>query len=338
VLLSQARIPRPAPAPQPAANASAVAFELEAEGFGCVLETSGPPDARLKAFLDKMKSMTASPLLSISAEWRYLNQTLVPIAPTKTYENAPAGTVKIPKTDAFRFQSRGVMIEGDDQHGVGEQYPWEPHPAREHNHTMPISSMYMHKYPVTTANYSTYLQATEYQPDETYNWLKNWKGQQTPPQDLLDKPVTYISLTEARLYCAWAGGRLPHSYEWQYAAQGTDSRAYPWGSTKDQSKYPTLTTGNTFNGPESVTAHAPAGDSPFGVSDLVGNVWQYTSEFQDAHTRAVVTQGGSNYRPSGSNWYYPQAVELYTHNKYFLMSDTYERAGTVGFRCVFDAE
>ena len=37
-----------------------------------------------------------------------------------------------------------------------------------------------------------------------------------------------------------------------------------------QSKYPTLTTGNTFNGPESVTAHAPAGDSPFGVSDLVG--------------------------------------------------------------------
>ena len=45
-----------------------------------------------------------------------------------------------------------------------------------------------------------------------------------------------------------------------------------------QSKYPTLTTGNTFNGPESVTAHAPAGDSPFGVSDLVGEtltIWAY---------------------------------------------------------------
>ena len=90
---------------------SAVAFELEAEGFGCVLETSSINNG-LIAFLDKMKTMTASPLLSISAEWRYLNQTLVPIAATKTYENAPAGTVKIPKTDAFRFQSRGVMIEG----------------------------------------------------------------------------------------------------------------------------------------------------------------------------------------------------------------------------------
>jgi formylglycine-generating enzyme required for sulfatase activity len=285
-----------------------------------------------------MKQMTATPLLSISADWHYLNQTLVPIPPTKSFGSTPEGTVSIPKTSAFRFQNRGVMIEGDDGHGVGEQYPWEPHPTREHDHTMPIDAFYMHKYPVTTSNYSAYLKATGYQPKETYHWLKNWQGQPQPPEAIRDMPVTYISLNEARLYCAWAGGRLPQSYEWQYAAQGTDGRTYPWGTQNDKSKYPTLNTGTTFNGPEQVTAHAPAGDSPFGVSDLVGNVWQYTSEFQDAHTRAVVLRGGSNYRPSGSHWYFPQAVELNTHNKYFLMSDTYERAGTVGFRCVFDAE
>merc|ERR550537_3507 len=97
-------------------------------------------------------------------------------------------------------------------------------------------------------------------------------------------------------------------------------------------------TGNVFLGPRPVAEHAPAGDSPFGISDLVGNVWQYTDEFRDAHTRAVILRGGSNYRPSGSGWYFPQALELNTHEKYFLMDDRYERAGSIGFRCVVDAE
>ncbi len=72
------------------------------------------------------------------------------------------------------------------------------------------------------------------------------------------------------------------------------------------------------------------------MADLVGNVWQYTDVFVDAHTRAAVLRGSSNYRPDGSKWYFPQALELNTHNKYFLMDDSYERSGTVGFRCAAD--
>lgn len=97
------------------------------------------------------------------------------------------------------------------------------------------------------------------------------------------------------------------------------------------------TNGPLFLGPEPVTAHVPAGDSFFAVSDLVGNVWQYTDEFQDEHSRYVILRGGSNYRPSGSSWYFTQAKELNKHNKYFLFDDRYERAGTVGFRCLVDA-
>ena len=92
-----------------------------------------------------------------------------------------------------------------------------------------------------------------------------------------------------------------------------------------------------FLGPEPVTAHVPAGDSIFAVSDLVGNVWQYTDEFQDEHSRYVILRGGSNCRPSGSSWYFLQAKELNKHKKYFLFDDRYERAGTVGFRCLVDA-
>ena len=71
---------------------------------------------------------------------------------------------------------------------------------------------------------------------------------------------------------------------------------------------------------------------------MVGTVWQYTDEFYDEHTRFVILRGGSNYRPSGSNWYFPNQPELNTHNKYFLMSASYERAGTIGVRCVVDAQ
>jgi len=229
-------------------------------------------------------------------------------------------------------------IEGDDQHGVDLQYPWEDHPQRAHSHTLELGPFYIDKYPVTNANYSAYLKATGYKPRDPYRWLQSWNGADAPPAAILDMPVTYVSLSEARLYCAWAGARLPHSFEWQYAAQGTDGRAYPWGPNDDPNRYPKQQSGNDFTGSEAVTAHAPAGDSPFGVSDLVGNVWQYTDEFQDDHTRAVVLMGGSNYRPLGSNWYFPQAKALNTHEKYFLMDDRYERAGTVGFRCVVDGQ
>jgi len=54
--------------------------------------------------------------------------------------------------------------------------------------------------------------------------------------------------------------------------------------------------GRTLAGPDNVDAH-PQGTSPFGVVDLVGNVWQWTDEYLDEHTRAGILRGGSYYRP-----------------------------------------
>jgi len=86
-----------------------------------------------------------------------------------------------------------------------------------------------------------------------------------------------------------------------------------------------------------VGAHSPAGDSVFGIADLVGNVWQWCNVAQDARTRAAVLRGSSYYSPQApEQWYFPAALELDSHGKYLLMSDSYDRAGTVGFRCVVD--
>jgi formylglycine-generating enzyme required for sulfatase activity len=323
--------------PPPPAGAVAVSFDLEANGYGCVLQTTTPHDAELTTFLQSMAGMTAKPLYEYDETWRYLNQTRVEIAKTTPRSAAPAGTVLVPKNDAWSFVVKGVEIEGDDNHGVDVQYPWEAHPMREHSHTLSVGPLYVDEYPVTCANYSAYIAATGFKPADDYRWLKNWNGSATPPAAIADLPVTYVSLDEARAYCAWKGARLPHEHEWQYAAQGNDGRAYPWGKDADKSKLPDLHAGTVDGGRESVFAHE-GGASPFGVKDLVGNAWQYTDEFQDAHTRGVILRGGSNYRPDGSHRYFPQVRDsLATHNKYFLLSDRYERAGTIGFRCVYDA-
>ena len=50
-------------------------------------------------------------------------------------------------------------------------------------------------------------------------------------------------------------------------------------------------TGRTMRGPDPVDAH-PQGASPYGVMDMVGNVWQWTDEYTDEHTRAAIVRGG----------------------------------------------
>ncbi len=87
--------------------------------------------------------------------------------------------------------------------------------------------------------------------------------------------------------------------------------------------------------PSDSDAH-PDGASLFGVMDLVGNVWQWTDEYCDAHTCAAILKGGSHYQPQGSRWYFPQAYRLSEHGKYLLMAPSLDRAATVGFRCVQD--
>jgi len=69
------------------------------------------------------------------------------------------------------------------------------------------------------------------------------------------------------------------------------------------------------------------GASLFGVIDLVGNVWQWTDEYTDQHTRATVLRGGSYYRPLGSIWYFPQAFQLNRHAKYLLMAPSLGSSG-----------
>eukprot|EP01047_Picozoa_sp_COSAG01_P008193 COSAG01_NODE_319_length_18909_cov_32.636151_17_plen_472_part_00 len=76
----------------------------------------------------------------------------------------------------------------------------------------------------------------------------------------------------------------------------------------------------------------------FGVEDLIRSVWQWTDEFRGPHTANAVLRGGSAWSVhGGSRWYFRSTYSLNTFNTYHLMSGSYERASTIGFRCVADA-
>jgi len=318
-----------------------LSFELEASGYGAILATPGEPSGAMKALMQRMATMTAKPLAAYPHEHTVLQQTMVQIAPTRPAAEAPAGMIRIPG-GSFVFQVTGTEIEGGDDPGVDVQYPWEDSPRRYHEKTMQVAPFYIDKFPVTNAQFKQFLDATHYAPRDPINFLRDWKNG-TFPSGWDNRPVTWVSLEDARAYAAWAGKRLPHEWEWQLAAQGTDGRAFPWGEQWQPENVPAPAKGRTMSrdgygpGPDAVDAH-PAGASPYGVMDMVGNVWQWTDEFTDEHTRAAILRGGEYYQPQGSIWYFPQAFRNDQHSKLLLMSPGYDRSGGVGFRCVVDAQ
>jgi formylglycine-generating enzyme required for sulfatase activity len=304
-------------------------FAMEALGYGAVLAQPESADAGLRSFLAEMHVLNARPLSSFPKVWQVLPQQMVAIERTAPAAQAPAGMVAIPGAAQYRFHVHGVEIEGGDDIGVDVQYPGEDSPRRHHAQTFGIPAFYMDRYNVTNREFAAFVKAAGYRPADDHNFLKDWKDD--------DRPVTWVSLEDARAYARWAGKRLPHEWEWQYAAQGLDGRQYPWGNAWCEECVPVPEHGRELREPEPGNAH-PKGASPFGVMDLTGNVWQWTDEFQDAHTRAATLRGGGYYRPSGSRWYFPSAYRLDEHGKYLLMAPSKDRAGTLGFRCVKDAE
>lgn len=222
--------------------------------------------------------MTERPLSSYSNAWKPLQQSMMPIAKTTPATSTPPGMVRIPG-GWYIFKVHGTEIEGSNQVGVDVQYPWENAPRRYHDHRMYIHTFYMDKYPVTNSQYKKCLDVRHYRPFDHHDFLKNWKNG-TYPAGWGKKPVTWVSYHEAQAYCRWAGDSLPNEWQWQYAAQGGDKYLlYPWGNTWNPADVPPPDRSRTLTAPANVTAN-PGGASPFGVMDMVGNVWQWTNVYR----------------------------------------------------------
>ena len=95
-------------------------------------------------------------------------------------------------------------------------------------------------------------------------------------------PVSYVSIEQAERFCSWIGGHLPTEYQWEKAARGTDGRIYPWGSEEPNYEN-ALANIPDYQNEEGMgydlfpVGSFPEGQSPYGLMDMAGNVWEWTS-------------------------------------------------------------
>ena len=144
-----------------------------------------------------------------------------------------------------------------------------------------LPEFWIDKAPVTNAEYARFVAETRHKRPE------HWKGK-TPPREIADHPVTYVSWDDAAAYATWAGGLLPTEEEWEKAARGTDGREYPWGEWADGCcNWKEAGIGTTTP----VGKYSPQGDSPYGCVDMAGNVWEWTTSEREQGGR--VLRGGA---------------------------------------------
>ncbi len=178
-----------------------------------------------------------------------------------------------------------------------------------------LPAYYIDRLPVTNAEYKVFVDATK------AGFPPHWrKGAPLPGVE--NHPVTQVNWQEAAAYAEWAGKRLPTGPEWEKAARGTDGRVYPWGDTFDATRLNCGDGGPLATVP--VGQFSPRGDSPYGVADMAGNVYEWTND-----GNAVVTMG-----LRGGSWLDGRdeartfAVRKHTPRR---------RNDFIGFRCVMDA-
>lgn len=226
--------------------------------------------------------------------------------------------IKIPESD--------FMMGSDLKHDPAAREDELP------QHPVHLTDYYIGHYPITNTQYQLFKDATEPRKFGEEGRAGHW---QSPPGKEMH-PVVNVSWEEATAFCMWLSQetgvifRLPTEAEWEKAARGhstsaDDSRIYPWGDKWDAKR---ANTGDAYTGTTAVGQFSPAGDSPYGIADMAGNVWEWCADrygegeyktrkklvrnpYGPEAGEGVVVRGGAfdkdakHARCAYRNWYYP---------------------------------
>jgi formylglycine-generating enzyme required for sulfatase activity len=218
----------------------------------------------------------------------------------------PSGVFTMGSTPKEREYAYGLDKE------ITRRYGWY---EKETRRTPKTKIFCMDRYPVTNGQYKRfvderghqlpYITAEAYQHQgflvHPYHKVKEflWRQGSFPPGQE-NRPVVLVSYHDAVSYCRWKGEkvrakyRLPTEEEWEKAARGTDGRIFPWGSKWIAEN---LNSGS-HSGSTTPVGGFPLGKSLYGLYDMVGNTFEWTSTPWQAPTigsqaRKMVLKGCS---------------------------------------------
>jgi formylglycine-generating enzyme required for sulfatase activity len=170
-------------------------------------------------------------------------------------------------------------------------------PQERPEHSATVQKFYLDRTEVTNAEYAEFVRNTNYESPSHWVGGKPLTGQER-------WPVVNVSSRDAEAFAAWRSKRdgvtyrLPTEEEWEFAARnGGEFKSYPWGNTWEDRRAVVKE-----SSPRPVGTY-PDGKNRWGVVDLIGNVWEWTSSRASVYTGAteipaenkewVVARGGS---------------------------------------------
>jgi formylglycine-generating enzyme required for sulfatase activity len=199
------------------------------------------------------------------------------------------GFVEIP-AGPFVMGTRKANIPALMKQYGGERR-WYETETPQHERTLP--AYYMARYPVTVAQFQTFVQTSGYESgDPSYRLGVN------------THPVVWVSWHDAVAYCRWLTERLrtwedtpeplasllreqgwaislPSEVQWEKAARGGDGRIFPWGNEPDSNR---ANYAETEIRAMSAAGCFPGGASPYGVEEMSGNVLEWTqTQWQEGY-------------------------------------------------------
>lgn len=242
--------------------------------------------------------------------------TLIPVIPTSN-PNEISDVYGI----SMRYIPAGTFSMGSDR-GEADERPV---------HVVDLPAFYMDKYEVTNILYKACVDAGQCQSPQLDSAIRShYYGN----SEFNDYPVIVVSWSAAKTYCEWRGARLPSEAEWEKAARGTDGRTYPWGEgiNCNRANYgePKRCVGDTTR-----VGSYENGKSPYGLYDMVGNVWEWVNDWYDVYPGGdpslYPTDYGQVYRVvRGGSW---GTKEFFVRSSFRGWPDSEFPYGSIGFRC-----
>ncbi|MBS1854452.1 MAG: protein kinase [Acidobacteria bacterium] len=231
-------------------------------------------------------------------------------APAESKKNTPAKQ-ELPTTISTPTGTMVLVPGGEFQYGQQKQ-------------AMLLPAFYIDKTEVTNAAYRQFCQATNHPLPEGF------------PADKPGYPVVNVSVTDARDFARWAGERLPTAYEWEKAARGTDGRMFPWGSEGDTSR------ANVGSNQLQPADAFPAGASPYGGLQFVGNAWEFVDQVRQPPSDIRRFQSMKPPPQPGEPWYMIRGQSAAEPLLQDVIWDSYSvperwKDPFIGFRCAKDA-